>query len=290
MDHQYCFDMQYVCNEDISNEKKSDIFIEEKDGDSFLIKLYRERPFLYNKGHKDFKDKLIKDNASNEISKIMQDKNYGNFYTPEYCQTRCLSLRNQYNREKQILNNQYKSGNAASTHKPFTFYSQLSFLDDYVQKRRTRCNIKPNEAPISSISSSELPINVPKYRPNETFDSNEKSGDFIYEKKDNPKEDKINENIKENIPQIKRKCANAEKDMNVLKIPIQKKSKVNETKDLENIFSSVSQKIINVLDNNHDAKEDEAFAQFIIAHLANLPQSEKNIKKKRITDALFSLL
>lgn len=78
--------------------------------------------------------------------------------------------------------------------------------------------------------------------------------------------------------------------MNVLKIPIQKKSKVNETKDLENIFSSVSQKIINVLDNNHDTKEDEAFAQFIIAHLANLPQSEKNIKKKRITDALFSLL
>lgn len=131
--------------------------------------MYRERPFLYNKGHNDFKNKLIKDNAWNEISKIMRDKNYGklqilfftqyfllhliinlykyndglkyqnlsgNFYTSEYCQTRCTSLRNQYNREKRILNSQYKSGSAASTHKPFAFYSQLSFLDNYVRKRR----------------------------------------------------------------------------------------------------------------------------------------------------------
>lgn len=60
----------------------------------------------------------------------------GNFYTPEYCQTRCTSLRNQYNREKRILNGQYKSGSAASTHKLFVFFSQLSFLDNYVRQRR----------------------------------------------------------------------------------------------------------------------------------------------------------
>lgn len=77
MDHQYCESDTYMCNEEISNEKESDIFIEEKDGDALLIELYRERPFLYNKSHKNFKDKLIKDNAWNEISKIMQDRNYG---------------------------------------------------------------------------------------------------------------------------------------------------------------------------------------------------------------------
>lgn len=108
-------------------------------------------------------------------------------------------------------------------------------------------------------------------------------------KKDNNlKEDEIN---KENTPQVKRKCANAEKDVNVLNLkPIQiKKSKVDETKELENVFSSVSQKIMNILQSNEN-KEDEAFAHFITAHLANLSQSEKNIKKKMITDVLFSLL
>lgn len=64
--------------------------------------------------------------------------------------------------------------------------------------------------------------------------------------------------------------------------------KVDETKELENIFSSVSQKIIGILDNKHEnTNEDEAFTQFIVAHLANLSQSEKNIRKKMITDALF---
>ena len=39
------------------------IVIEEKKGDDFLIKLYRERKFLYDKSHRDFKNKQIKENA-----------------------------------------------------------------------------------------------------------------------------------------------------------------------------------------------------------------------------------
>src|SRR5436190_19810684 len=75
MDHQYCDSNSYVYSVEIQDN--SDICIEEKDGDAFLIELYRERPFLYNKGHNEFKNKVVKDNAWNEISKIMQDKNYG---------------------------------------------------------------------------------------------------------------------------------------------------------------------------------------------------------------------
>lgn len=68
-----------------------------------------------------------------------------------------------------------------------------------------------------------------------------------------------------------------------------KKRKIDETKEFENMFSSVTQKLVNVLDNKYE-NEDEAFSQFIIAHLSNLPQTEKNIRKKMITDALFASL
>lgn len=74
MDHQYYAANVDISNEDIKNERENEICIEEKDGDAFLIDLYRERSFLYDKSHNDFKNKIIRDNAWNEISKIMQDK------------------------------------------------------------------------------------------------------------------------------------------------------------------------------------------------------------------------
>lgn len=84
MDHQYSESSaynEYICTNEELNEKENVISIEEKDGDAFLIELYRERPFLYNKAHKDFKNKIIKDNAWNEVSKIMQNGNYGKSLT-----------------------------------------------------------------------------------------------------------------------------------------------------------------------------------------------------------------
>lgn len=74
-DHQYSECSAYTYNEE--SNRDDDIPIERKDGDAFLIELYRERPFLYNKEHRDFKNKIIKDNAWNEISTIMQNENYG---------------------------------------------------------------------------------------------------------------------------------------------------------------------------------------------------------------------
>ncbi|XP_067205455.1 uncharacterized protein [Linepithema humile] len=269
-DHEYCESNiceSYVYNQEISNEQEN-IAIEEKNGDAFLIELYRERLFLYNKRHNDFKDRIIKDNAWNEMSKIMLNKNYGNFYTPEYCQTRCTSLRNQYNREKRILNGQYKSGSAASTHKTFVFFSQLSFLDNYVRQRRTHSNIKAIETS-SSTSSSELSVNIPKS--NEVFHKISSNS----EKEDNSNnEEKNKKNILKKL------------DTKPVKY---KKRKIDETKEFEKMFSSVTQKLVNVLDNKYE-NEDEAFSQFIIAHLSNLPQTEKNIRKKMITDALFASL
>lgn len=56
-------------------DKPTCVNIEEMKGDEFLIELYRERPFLYDKKNSSFKDCLIKQNAWNEISKIMSVTN-----------------------------------------------------------------------------------------------------------------------------------------------------------------------------------------------------------------------
>ncbi|XP_011689937.1 PREDICTED: uncharacterized protein LOC105451269 [Wasmannia auropunctata] len=103
-DHQnYCGTSDTDISQNIelsfSNESENLIF-NEKSGDEFLIALYRERPFLYDKQNQNFKDTLMKQNAWNEISKTMIETNCGDFYTPDYCQKRCTSLREQYNHEK----------------------------------------------------------------------------------------------------------------------------------------------------------------------------------------------
>lgn len=51
--------------------------IEEKSGDDFLIELFRQRSYLYDKENLNFKNTAMKQNAWNEISKIMIETNCG---------------------------------------------------------------------------------------------------------------------------------------------------------------------------------------------------------------------
>lgn len=164
---------------------------------------------------------------------------------------------------------------------------------------RTHSNIKANAETLKAPSSTSSPPSstIPKFNLNEVFDINEESSDQVIEKENNNFNDEENkENILENtLPrnylqntvQATHKRT-IEKDSNISFLKPVKKSKVNETKEIDNMFASISQKIISVLDDKHESNEDKAFANFIITHLANLSQSEKNIRKKMITDALFS--
>lgn len=82
MDHQYSQhitfnedipDMmyeQYVDEKDKENTTVN-ISVPEKVGDEYLIELYKERRFLYDKSHRDFKDNVLKNNVWKEISSIM---------------------------------------------------------------------------------------------------------------------------------------------------------------------------------------------------------------------------
>ncbi|XP_025157106.1 uncharacterized protein LOC112589148 [Harpegnathos saltator] len=63
-------------------------------------------------------------------------------YTSEYYQRRCTSLREQYNREKEKMENECKSGSAAPNPKSkFSLYSKLKFLDEVIKRRRTYSNV-----------------------------------------------------------------------------------------------------------------------------------------------------
>jgi len=85
MDHEYnsCTwneEWPDTINEEIyeTDIENTNINVPEKIGDDYLIELYRERRFLYDKKHRDFKDNELKHNAWEEISLIMtKDKNLG---------------------------------------------------------------------------------------------------------------------------------------------------------------------------------------------------------------------
>lgn len=64
--------------QDFSNDFGS-VTDEKKSGDEWLIELYKERPFLYDKKNPDFKNTSMKQKAWNEISKTMIAKNCGDY-------------------------------------------------------------------------------------------------------------------------------------------------------------------------------------------------------------------
>lgn len=84
MDHSYSSeDLTEIFNNDVVENnncnKIDELKIEEKVGDDYLIDLYRERRFLYDKRDKNFKDNQMKETAWLEISKIMMEKNCGQY-------------------------------------------------------------------------------------------------------------------------------------------------------------------------------------------------------------------
>ncbi|KYM94016.1 hypothetical protein ALC62_15373 [Cyphomyrmex costatus] len=271
-DHQsYCstnessnFSENVECFDDSEN-----IIIEEKGGDEFLIALYRERPFLYDKKNPNFKDTLMKENAWNEISKTMITTNCGDFYTPDYCQKRCTSLREQYNREKKRIENQSKSGSAASSSncRKFLFFSQLTFLDQFIKRRRTYSNVIKTE---SSESANEKNLDT------ETCESSDISTSSSTNKENQ------STNFKQTV-----NVGNSHQKVSV-NSPKLKRQKMNETKQLEQSFFNMSNKIMNYMETSKSA--DNAFMEFIKIQFDSIPEYEKNIRRKMIIDAISTPL
>ncbi|XP_025262590.1 uncharacterized protein LOC105257020 isoform X1 [Camponotus floridanus] len=236
--------------------ESASIDIEEKSGDELLIELYRERPFLYDKNNTSFKDCLMKQNAWIEISKIMTQIN-GDIYTPSYCQKRCISLRDQYSREKRKAETELKNGSAAAKSTRFTFFSQLAFLDHVIKRRRRYTNCAKFH---SSIIVDE----------DSTYESQSATNESSNEE---------NENVyKQHVHNIK----NVKKENELPKL---KKRKVNETRELEQTLVQMNHRISNYMETKVSTADD-AFMEFIKVQFKNIPEQEKNIRRKMIMDVL----
>ncbi|XP_024893637.1 uncharacterized protein LOC112468611 [Temnothorax curvispinosus] len=253
-----------------SNDSES-IISAEKSGDGFLIKLYRERSFLYDKRNPTFKDKLMKQNAWNEISKTMIETNCGDFYTPDYCRRRCTSLREQYNREKKRIENQSKSGNAAPnlTSRQFPLYTQLKFLDQVIKRRKTYSYITKYQSDETLVNESSSEIKNVSDNVNTFFSRNKETQSTKHKE----------------IIDIERTY-----DKDIIHSPRLKRRKLNETKELERPFFNTSNRIMSYMKTSKTSKADDAFMEFIKVQFNSIPEHEKNIRRKMMMDALSTPL
>jgi len=86
-------------------------------------------------------------------------------------------------------------------------------------------------------------------------------------------------NIKNNIKNFKKEN----------EPPKMKKRKVNETKELEQTLVQMSHRISNYMETKVSTADD-AFMEFIKVQFNNIPEQDKNMRRKMIMDALITPL
>ncbi|XP_077273371.1 uncharacterized protein LOC143903554 isoform X2 [Temnothorax americanus] len=255
-----------------TSDDSENVVIAEKSGDEFLIELYRERSFLYDKRNANFKNTLMKQNAWNEISKTMIETNCGDFYTPDYCQRRCTSLREQYNHEKKRLENQCRSGSGAPnlTSRQFPLYAQLKFLDQVIKRRKTYSN-------------------VTKCQPDATFVNKGPTGSKSHVPDDVNAFSSCNKESQNTKP---KEIVDAEHTYGkgVICSPRPRKRKLDETKELEHNFFNMGNRIVNYMESTKASTADDAFMEFIKVQFNGMPEHEKHIRRKMMMDCLITPL
>ncbi|XP_030762686.1 uncharacterized protein LOC115887413 [Sitophilus oryzae] len=114
--------------------------------DAALIELVEAHPCLYDKENILFKNKQFVENTWDKIATILN--------TPaDLCIQRWVNLRHRYTKEKRIAKT-IPSGSSAAG-KIWEYYTNMSFLDNFIVQRNTSGNIKKchiEEAGPSSIS------------------------------------------------------------------------------------------------------------------------------------------
>lgn len=258
-DHQnYCNNFTYDNIKDVESfsHNSESTNVREKNGDDVLIELFKQREFLYDKNDPDFKNSTIKQKAWMEISKMMIETNCGDLYTPDYCQKRCTSLREQYNREKKKMESNRSGLNFNS--RRFQFYSQLTFLDKVIKRRRTYNNMRRSR---SSAASDE-----------KKYDSGNAAVCF-------------RNNTENQHANNKQKIV----DKFILLAPKSVRKK-DESLQLQQTPMNVPDKTLNYVETLTLSAVDNAFIEFIKVQFASIPEHEKNMRRKMIMDALSAPL
>nr|XP_012217815.1 PREDICTED: uncharacterized protein LOC105669428 [Linepithema humile] len=285
MDHQYSSyniqneewldikDEEIIIETDNGDATDTNIYVPDKTGDDYLIKLYRERKFLYDKKHRDFRDNELKIDAWKEISTIMiKDKNFGNYYTAEYCKKRMTTLREQYSKLRR--KNELNSGSATYSKQKSLLLSQLSFLHKYIQRRRNFTNTEKDKN--AQISATFLNKNAAALQETKVAESDDLKREFetSSSSQDNTEYDSTDDPIF------------YEKSRKTMKKKPAKKSDKNDTlHDLTNAVVDICTQLKLNSTSHRDVSSksaEQAFSQFIAFSLQAMEEPERSIRRNKI--------
>ncbi|KAF5305353.1 hypothetical protein FQR65_LT18713 [Abscondita terminalis] len=99
-----------------------------------LINLVRLKEYLYDKGHKYYKDAVRKENAWEEIAETLNS-------TSEICEKIWKSLKDKYTRERK----KYQPSGSCPSETPWPWYIDLNFLDEFIQQRKRNISTRNND-------------------------------------------------------------------------------------------------------------------------------------------------
>ncbi|XP_077280686.1 uncharacterized protein LOC143907677 [Temnothorax americanus] len=128
-------DHNQYCN--MFNES-DEVFI--KDIDELLIDAVRAYPHLYNHQDRNFKDHVMKENSWKEISLAVN-------LPVSDCQTRWVRLRERFGKKKRQRELDSRSGSGISRRAVFSYYENMSFLNDHIKKRKSHTNVSNLKRP-----------------------------------------------------------------------------------------------------------------------------------------------
>ncbi|OXU17514.1 hypothetical protein TSAR_005611 [Trichomalopsis sarcophagae] len=95
-----------------------DVSTASKENDDLFLDLIKERPCLYDKTLADYRDKIVIENAMEEIAFIMQD-------SVENCEKKWKEFKQAYTRETDLQELESRSGSGASTRKQWTYFERM---------------------------------------------------------------------------------------------------------------------------------------------------------------------
>ncbi|CAL1672652.1 unnamed protein product [Lasius platythorax] len=135
-DHnQYC---NMVANDNSENEILENESV--KQSDELLIDAVRAYPHLYNHKDPNFKDHLMKENSWKEIALAVN-------IPVSDCQIRWVRLRERFGKEKRQSELDSRSGSGVNKRSVFTYYENMSFLNDHIKRRKSYTNVSNLKRP-----------------------------------------------------------------------------------------------------------------------------------------------
>ncbi|CAH0562971.1 unnamed protein product [Brassicogethes aeneus] len=119
------------------------------------IRVVQQFPYLYDKKHSLFKDKMDRENSWKTIFGLMNDHQQHEIFSAIDVEKRWTSLRQKYSQQKKEIRTM-PSGSAGGVKVKWSFFDSMGFLEEFVHARKwlttngSKCCIK-DVAPLADL-------------------------------------------------------------------------------------------------------------------------------------------